>query len=108
MIPRDVVKLAFQFKEQREIPFGFEFTEEQAAGLTAHYGGEHWRTWAPPYIYWIAGVDNFLKLSGIEKLPNGYERDALGCVWNSGATHHLVEGPLQDPSLDGYKLPDIK
>jgi uroporphyrinogen decarboxylase len=108
MIPRDVVKLAFQFQEQREIPFRFAISPEQAASLTAHYGDEAWRTWAPPYIQQIAGVDNFLKLSGMERLPNGYERDCLGCVWNMGSTHHLVAGPLKEPSLQGYQLPDMK
>jgi len=108
MIPRDVVKLAFQFQEQREIPFRFAVSPAQAAGLTAHYGGEKWRTWAAPYIQGIAGVDNFLTLNGREKLPSGYERDCLGCVWNMGSTHHLVEAPLKEPSLKGYALPDMK
>ncbi len=36
MIPRDVVKLAFQFKEQREIPFIFDPSREQAAALTVY------------------------------------------------------------------------
>ena len=107
MIPRDVVKLAFQFQEQREVPFDFNVSPEQAVGLTAHYGGEQWREWAHRYVKWMAGVDNFLSRNGMEKLPNGYERDSLGCVWQMGSTHHLVASPLKEPSLKGYQLPDI-
>lgn len=107
MIPRDVVKLAFQFKEQREIPFIFDPSEEQAAALTAHYGGEDWREMAPRYTYVMAGVDAFFRRGEAEMLPGGLRRDWLGCVWREGIANHLVEAPLKEPSLAGYRLPDI-
>jgi len=107
MIPRDVVKLAFQFQEPPETPFLFNATEEQQAGLTAHYGDERWREWTRPYIAYVSGVDNFLSAAGYEVLPNGYRKDCLGCVWDFGNIHHLVEPPLKEPSLKGYQLPDI-
>ncbi len=107
MLPRDLVKLAFQFQEHPEIPFSFNASPDQEAGLTAHYGGESWREKVRPYLAYITGVDNFLSLAGMEDLPGGLTRDILGCVWKLGSTHHLVEPPLKQPSLRGYQLPDL-
>ena len=72
MVPKDVVKLAFQFKEQREIPFNFDVSKEQAAELTYYYRGEHWRKMAPRYTYLMAGVDAFYRLAETEKLPGAW------------------------------------
>ena len=107
MIPRDVVKLAFQFTEHPEVPYTFAVTKEQEAGLTAHYGGDGWKETIRPYFSWLTGVDNFLSAAGFEELPDGYKKDICGCVWNMGSTHHLVRGPLREPAVNGYRLPDI-
>ena len=108
MLPRDVAKLAFQFQEDPEIPFRFNASPAQEAGLTAYYGDESWRQKVRPYLSRLTGVDNFLSLAGLEERPNGTVRDVLGCVWLMGSTCHLVEPPLKEPSLAGYRLPDIK
>jgi uroporphyrinogen decarboxylase len=107
MSPRDVMKLAFQFKEHAEIPFLFNCSEDQAAGLTAYYGGEDWKKIPRNYVCRITGVDNFLSLAGYQEIAPDRYRDRIGCVWEFGSTHHLVEPPLKEPSLNGFRLPDI-
>ncbi|MHB1461749.1 MAG: uroporphyrinogen decarboxylase family protein [Armatimonadota bacterium] len=108
MIPRDVVKQAFQFTESSELPFLFNTSPEQAAGLTAHYGGECWRAKARPYITTLALVDGYLSRAGMGILPGGLQRDQFGSVWNMGSTSHLVEAPLKTPSVKGFSLPDVR
>lgn len=107
MLPRDIVKLAFQFQEHPEVPFSFNASPAQEAGLTAHYGDESWRQKARPYMCHLSGVDNFLSLAGFQDQSDGTTRDVLGCIWKMGSTHHLVESPLKGPSLAGYRLPDM-
>ena len=107
MTPRDSVKLAFQFQDSREIPFLFNCSEEQAKALSAHYGHERWREIPRPYFHRITGVDNFLSLAGYQEVAPGRHKDCIGCVWEFGSTHHLIEPPLKEPSINGFELPDI-
>ena len=107
LLPRDVVKLAFQFQEYDEIPFCFNASPDQQAGLTAHYGGEYWRDMVRPYIGRLTDLDAYLSLAGSTALPGGLEKDPFGCVWRRGSTMHLVQAPLVEPNLEGFRLPDV-
>lgn len=107
MIPRDVAKLAFQFHQHDEIPFNVRLYESHQEKLTAHYGNEDWHQMVRPYFHLLTGVDNLLSLAGVEELGEDRVRDCLGCVWHMGTTHHLVEPPLKEPSLAGYRLPEL-
>jgi len=108
MLPREVTKLAFQFQQHEEIPFIFwPAPPEQEEALTAHYGNEDWRQSHRPYIRLISGIDNLFGHNGLEELDGDRVRDCLGCVWQLGTTHHLIEAPLKEPSLKGLRLPDL-
>ena len=108
MKPRDVVKLAFQYQETEYVPYCFPVSPEQAQALTRHYGGESWRDSVTAYLGAIWGIDNFLSLAGMTEQSDGSKRDCLGCAWLLGSTHHLVDWPLREPAMGGYRLPPIK
>ena len=91
MTSRDIVKLAFQYQEQPQVPYSIEMSQEQAAALTKHYGSAAWQQKNTTYIGSIRGVDNFLSGAGMVKTADGGMRDMLGCVWQMGTTHHLVD-----------------
>jgi len=105
--PRDTVKLAFQYQETEHVPFTLGLGKDQEAALTRHYGNDSWQAQAVPCIQTIGGVDNFLSLAGMTELPDGSQRDCLGCVWRMGTTHHLVDWPLHEPAMGGYRLPPL-
>lgn len=108
MIPRDVVKLAFQFQETEEVPFTFECTAAHEEMLTVHYGGPQWRDKIPRYFASVSGVDYLVSSAGLQDLGGNRKRDAFGCVWELGTIHHLVEHPLREASLKGLVLPDMR
>ena len=104
---RDVVKLAFQYRETQHVPYSFSVSEEQANALTEYYGDASWQDGVVSYIGGLAGVDNFLSKEALVEQPDGSQRDCLGCVWQMGSTHHLVDWPLHEPVLGNYRLPDL-
>jgi len=106
--PRDVLKLAFQFQPTEVIPYCFSVSDEQAAALTAHYGGDGWAGKVVRFFGWVSSVDNFLCREPLVELPDGTRRDCLGCRWRMGTTHHLVDWPLREPRMGGYRLPDLE
>lgn len=106
MTPRDIVKTTFQFQEPPEIPFMFNTSMEQEAGLTRHYGNEEWKKWIPPYTASISGVGAG-DCGEPEHLSNGCIRDNFGCIWEMGGAGHVVEPALKEPSMKGYKFPDL-
>lgn len=107
MTRRDRVKLALQYQEQAGVPFTIELDARQEGALTAHFGGPAWQARSRPCIVPISGVDIFLSRAGFAEAPGGAVRDALGCTWQMGTTHHLVDWPLREPRLGGYRLPDL-
>ena len=107
MTPRDLVKLAFQYQETERVPYSFSVSPEQANALTEYYGDPSWRERAVTYIGSIAGVDNFLSMADFRDEPDGSQRDCLGCAWQMGSTHHLVDWPLHEPVMGDYRLPDL-
>ncbi len=107
MLPRDVTKLAFQFKEYPEIPFLFNASDKQKEMLNKHYGGAFWEEKTKPYVKTIMGINQYLSHYGMEELPGGLKKDVFGCIWDIGNISHLIEPPLKEPSLKGYKMPDI-
>ncbi len=107
LTPRDVVKLAFQYQETEHVPYVFWIKGSQGDALTEHYGGPEWKEKLVDYMPLITGVDNFMSLAGFTEGPEGSQRDCLGCAWQMGTTHHLVDWPLKEPRLGDYRLPDL-
>jgi len=105
---RDVAKKAFQFAEDEEIPFFFEVNKKQGELLDRHFGGYAWRDRANRYFNYLSGIDHYLAGNGFEELPGGRRKDSFGCVWEFGNIHHLVEAPLKEPTLEGFRLPDLE
>ena len=107
MTPRDVVKLAFQYRETEHVPYCFRVSKEQADALSQYYGNDSWQDDVVSYIGGLSGVDNFLSEEPLVRQDDGTERDCLGCVWKMGSTHHLVDWPLREPAMGDYRLPDL-
>ena len=107
MTPRDIAKLAFQYQETEQVPFRLVTTAAQNEALSRHYGDDSWKARVVPYISHVTGVDNFLSLAGMTDLPDGSKRDCLGCAWQLGSTHHLVDWPLREPRMGAYRLPPL-
>lgn len=107
LTPRDVVKLAFQYQETEHVPYCFSVDQAQANALTQYYGDASWQDDVVACIGHLAGVDNFLSKAALVEQTDGSQRDCLGCVWQLGSTHHLVDWPLHEPVLGDYRLPDL-
>jgi len=107
LTPRDVVKLAFQYQETEHVPYCFAVSQEQGNALTQYYGDASWQDGVVTYIGHLSGVDNFLSKAGLAEQADGSQRDCLGCAWQMGSTHHLVDWPLHEPVLGNYRLPDL-
>ncbi len=106
--PRDVVKLAFQYQETEHVPYIFSVTQEQASALTEYCGDPSWQESIVTYIEGVAGVDNFLSMAGMTEQADGSQRDCIGCAWQMGSMHHLVDWPLHEPVMSDYRLPDLR
>jgi uroporphyrinogen decarboxylase len=107
MIPRDVVKLAFQFQETAEVPHVLWLSQGHTEGLTRHYGSDNWRKNLADYVAVLAGIDNFMSYAGLTPQQDGTQRDIFGCVWQTGSSHHLVGWPLEEPVVGNYRLPNL-
>ena len=107
LTPRDVVKLALQYQETERVPYTPWISPEVGDAITAHVGDDSWQEGLVKYIDLLMAVDNFLSKRGLETRPDGAQRDCLGCVWMMGTTHHLVDGPLHEPVMGKYRLPDL-
>lgn len=107
MIPRDIVKLAFHYRETPQVPYVIWLKKEQSEGLTRYYGSDEWRKGMVDYLAVMAGIDNFMSYAGFEPQPDGSRRDRFGCLWQMGSSHHLVGWPLTEPRLGDYRLPDL-
>ena len=105
MMPRDMIKLAFQYQETEHVPYCFNISRQQADALTQHYGTGAWREKIVDYIGHIAGVGHYMHCKG---LPGGLTEDSFGCVWQMGSIHHLEAWPLQEPRMGDYRLPSLK
>lgn len=111
--PRDIVKLSFQYQENKFIPYHLELSIQQKAELLKYYGDERWFEQITDYMGFITGVDNFLSLNlGVDNFQNlkrmSIQKDSFGCKWKLGEAHHLVEYPLHEPIMGSYKLPDLE
>lgn len=107
MTPRDVVKLAFQFKETAQTPFTFWVDSAYESKLDRHFGGAAWRESVPSYTTILTGFDMLMKKGGLEQLPDGLVRDPFGSVWRMADAPVLVEPAIQSPSLEGFSFPEL-
>ncbi|MCK5672979.1 MAG: hypothetical protein KAH95_06370, partial [Spirochaetales bacterium] len=109
MLPKDITKLAFQFKETNNIPFTIFIDKTYNKQLDDYMGGSEWRNSIPKYTTIVSGVDLPLKKGGLELLPDGSLKDPFGTIWEmfEGNVPHLIEPAIKDPVLTGFKWPDI-
>ncbi len=110
--PREIMKLAFQYQETEYVPYIFWAGGVQIPALAKYYHDESWRNRVIEYVGDLTGVDNFLSLAGCVTQGDGSQRDCLGCSWQRGSIHinniALVDWPLHEPKMSGYRLPDLK
>lgn len=107
MIPRDVVKLAFQFKETEQTPFTFWVDPAYEPKLDDYHGGPAWRDAVPHYTTILTGFDMLMKKGGLEQLPDGLVRDPFGSVWRLAEAPVLMKPAIQRPTLEGFRFPDV-
>jgi uroporphyrinogen decarboxylase len=107
MVPRDIVKLAFHYQETEEVPHVLWLGKNHSEQLTRYYGGDSWRKDLVDYVAVLAGIDNFMSYAGFTQQDDGAQRDAFGCAWQMGSSHHQVGWPLQEPVVGDYQFPDL-
>lgn len=109
MLPKDITKLAFQFKETEKIPFTIFIDKTYKTALDNYMGGSGWMDSIPQYTTILSGVDLPLKKGGLKQLPDGGLKDPFGTVWKmfEGNVPHLIEPAIKEPVLKGFKWPDI-
>ena len=109
MLPKDITKLAFQFKETEKIPFTMFIDKAYNSTLDEYMGGSEWRNSIPRYTTILTGVDMLMKKGGLEELPGGLLKDPFGSVWRmfDNNVPHLIEPAIKGPGMSGYRWPDI-
>lgn len=114
MIPRDIVKLAFQYQETEFVPYLLEIDNKKKEEITKYYGNDNWKKSIVNYVSYssLTGVDNFLSLNmGFENLYDAgkmsIQKDSFGCTWKLGTAAQLIDPPLHEPTVGNYHLPDL-
>ena len=104
MLPRDYVINQINHKETEKIPFTLSFEPEMRKKLDMHFGCTDWSSDMFPYIKGTAVADTVRQ----EKVSTTHSRDAYGSLWRlDKSAWHIDETPLSEPSLEGYKFPDV-
>lgn len=107
MNPRDIVKLAFQFREPVATPFTLWFDKAYEPKLDAYFGGPSWKERVPRYTSILTGFDMLMRKGGLEHLPDGTVRDPFGAIWRPADAPVMVKPALEEPTLDGFCFPDV-
>jgi uroporphyrinogen decarboxylase len=110
LTPKESVIAQIQHHETDPIPYTLSWEEESVAErLDQHYGNRVWRSLLQDAI---CGVD--LPRPGLGLLAGTGEagetvRDLFGSTWRVDMRPaHLVEAPLKEPALSGYRFPEIE
>lgn len=102
MNKREVVRTVFSGGKPPYVPWWFWFTEEAAAKLKAHFGGD-FESAIDPHIEDLGHFD------GWTELPDRRFKDYFGVIWDRSIDHDIgvVENCLiPEPTLVGFSLPD--
>jgi uroporphyrinogen decarboxylase len=98
--PKDSVLRAFGFEEVRPVPYHFWFCFGIEDWIDECFGSGEWRSRAVTYMH----MQHFG--FGTEDLGGGRRRDAFGVVHTAGNLMHIVDRPLKQASMNGYRWPD--
>jgi len=103
MTPRQTILAALRREETEITPYAIGFLEEPLQRMDAHYRGPQWRD---RIIQYRAGWHLTIKKEPVAPGSDFY-RDEFGAIWQKGSIWHIHEPPLKEPSLDGYRWPDL-
>jgi len=100
--PRDRVINAINHKESDICPYYIWIHSDMVQPLAEHYGDPEFQT------NYICNHSVMEDLQALER-PISDDRfvDEFGCEWRQGAALHIESPPLKEPSLKGYKFPDM-
>ena len=99
--PRDRVLMALAFQETDIVPYHLMIDERVQRRLSEYFQNDQFDN----------QIINHLPFLNLE--PKTYPIsdtsfvDVFGCKWRSGNFPHLEEVPLQEPSLQHYKFPEL-
>ena len=100
-IPRDRILMALAFQETDIVPYHLMIDEKVQTRLAGYFHDDEFDRKIinhlpffnlEPKIRWISDTSYV---------------DVFGCKWRSGNFPHLEEAPLQEPSLENYKFPEL-
>ena len=99
--PRDRILMALAFQEADIVPYHLMIDAAVRPRLASYYGDAGFEQ----------QITNHLPFFNLEPKtywtsPDSYV-DSFGCTWRSGNSPHLEQAPLQAPSLNGYRFPDL-
>jgi uroporphyrinogen decarboxylase len=100
--PRDDFLAALRHEETEVTPYGIGFLEEPAERM-GRLVGPNWRD---EIVRYTAGWALSFPRTPIEP-GSVFCRDEFGCVWQKGSIWHIHGSPLKEPSLKGYRWPDL-
>lgn len=106
MTNKDRIKATFLFQQTEKVPYWINIEDELTEKLDLYFGHDAWKKDLIPYFYgghFIGSEFNFN-----EDLGNGIFRDRFGTVYKLGNITHVEKPPLEYPSLEGYRWPDVE
>jgi len=100
--PRERVYTALSFSEPDVCPYYIWIDQEMVGPLAEHYQDPDFReTYVRDHTVMVE------VLAGREPQPDGTYRDEFGTLWRQGNIPHIVRPALCEPSLEGYRFPDL-
>jgi uroporphyrinogen decarboxylase len=97
--PKARVLAALNFEETDIVPYDIVIEPEVEDQLNERYGGNRWEKMVQKHV----GLIGFPPWAQLEFVDDKHVKDEYGCVWDFTALpFHLVNFPLQEPSLEGY------
>jgi len=102
MTPREIVYAAINHENTTPIPYLLSISPEIQQELNEYYGGAE-KFPKTTSFFAFSGCD----WKGNETLPGNRFRDRFGVLWQDGNIFHIVEPILKEPSLRGYRFPEL-
>jgi uroporphyrinogen decarboxylase len=103
MTPREHIVAAIEHRETDYVPYVIPIDPEVRERLNQHYGSAEWSE----------RITGFFQGAGVSWRPDsrdGQWTDAFGVVWEDApgaGAWHSVDVPLKQPTLEGYKFPEL-
>ena len=103
LTPKQRVQSQIRHQETDHVPYTIGFEGDVAERLDAHYGSAAWRRLIDNAIRHVPGA----RLVVDERAGSHYT-DLYGSTWRvDRRPFHLLEPALKEPSLAGYRFPDL-